>query len=216
MAEALQTQQTFLVFQDVFKTSWRRLQRSIFRLPRPLDLFTKRLPKTSSRRLQDVFLKRIQDVFKTSSKCLPRRLQDVLKTSSRRVCKKSCNYVFKTSSRNLPDVLEDKKMFKSNRPQVFLGKGVLNICSKFTGDHPYRSAISTKLLCNFIEIALRHRWSLVNWLHIFRTPFPKNTSGWLLLNVTMKASWRHLQDVFSTSSPRRIFIRGILNYLCYV
>ena len=34
---------------------------------------------------------------------------------------------------------------------------------------------------NFIEIALRHGCSPVNLLHIFRTPFPKNTSGGLLL-----------------------------------
>ena len=72
------SQQTFLVFQDVFsvtlfafqdlsKTSWRRL------------------PKTSSRRL-----------------AIP--LQDVLKTSSGRVCKTPCNYVLKTTWRRLEDV----------------------------------------------------------------------------------------------------------------
>ena len=37
------------------------------------------------------------------------------------------------------------------------------------------------LLCNFIEIALRHGCSPVNLLHIFKTPFPKNNSGRLLL-----------------------------------
>ena len=41
---------------------------------------------------------------------------------------------------------------------------------------------SIKLLCNFIEITHRHECSPVNLLHIFRTPFPKNTSRWLLLN----------------------------------
>ena len=65
---------------------------------------------------------------------------------------------------------------------MFLGKGVLKICSKFTGEYPCQSAISIKLLCNFIEIALRHGCSPVNLLHIFRTPFLKNTSGSLLLN----------------------------------
>ena len=54
------------------------------------------------------------------------------------------------------------------------------ICSKFTEEHPCRSAISIKLLCNFIEIALRHGCSPVNLLHILKTPFPKNTSGRLL------------------------------------
>ena len=38
-----------------------------------------------------------------------------------------------------------------------------------------------KLLCNFIEIVLRHGYSGVNLLHIFKTPFPKNTSRRLLL-----------------------------------
>ena len=33
----------------------------------------------------------------------------------------------------------------------------------------------------FIEITLRHGYSPVNFLIIFRTPFPKNTSWWLLL-----------------------------------
>ena len=33
---------------------------------------------------------------------------------------------------------------------MFQGKGVLKICRKFTGEHPCRSAISIKLLCNFI------------------------------------------------------------------
>ena len=37
-------------------------------------------------------------------------------------------------------------LFRSNPPEVFLGKSVLEICSKFTGEHPCRSAISTKLL----------------------------------------------------------------------
>ena len=34
---------------------------------------------------------------------------------------------------------------------------------------------------NLIEIAPRHGFSLVNLRHIFRKPFPRNTSGWLLL-----------------------------------
>ena len=34
----------------------------------------------------------------------------------------------------------------SSRPEVFLRKGVLKICNKFTGEHPCRSVISIKLL----------------------------------------------------------------------
>ena len=68
-----------------------------------------------------------------------------------------------------------------SRLEVFLSKELLKICFKITGEHPCRSMISVKLLCNFIEITLRHRCCPVNLLHIFRTPFPKNTSGGLLL-----------------------------------
>ena len=74
-------------------------------------------------------------------------------------------------------------VFRSSHPEVFLRKGVLKICSKFTRERPCRSAISIKLQSNFIEITLRHRCSPVNLLHIFRTPFSKNTSGRLLLSL---------------------------------
>ena len=54
-------------------------------------------------------------------------------------------------------------IFRRIPPEVFLGKGVLKICSKFTGEHPCPSAISIKSLgC-----------SPVNLLHFFRTPFLK-------------------------------------------
>ena len=77
------------------------------------------------------------------------------------------------------------KQFSTNlrrcHPEMFLKKAFLKICSKFKGEHPCRSVISIKLLCNFIEIALRHGCSPVNLLHISRTPFSRNTPGWLLL-----------------------------------
>ena len=63
---------------------------------------------------------------------------------------------------------------------MFLEKTVLKICSKFTEEHPWRRTISIKLQSNFIEITIRYGCSLVNLLHIFRTPFPKNTTGGLL------------------------------------
>ena len=89
---------------------------------------------------------------------------------------------------------------------VFLGKGLLKICSKFigehpcrgaisiklqsnmfscsskfTGEHPCRGATSIKLQSNFTEITLRHGHSPVNLLHISRTSFPKKTPGLPLL-----------------------------------
>ena len=65
---------------------------------------------------------------------------------------------------------------RSSHSEVFLRKGVRKICSKLTGEHPYRSAVSMKLQSKFIEIALRHGCSPENLLHIFRTPFQQNPS----------------------------------------
>ena len=66
---------------------------------------------------------------------------------------------------------------RDSHPEVFLVKCVLKICSKFTGKHPCRSVISIKLQSNFIEITLRHGCFPVSLLHIFKTPFFRNTSG---------------------------------------
>ena len=41
-----------------------------------------------------------------------------------------------------------------------------------------------KLQRNFIAIALRHGSFSVNLLHFFITPFSRNTSAWLLLNIS--------------------------------
>ena len=80
--------------------------------------------------------------------------------------------------------------YRSSHPEVFLRKGVLEICSKFTGEHPCRGGISITLNGNFIEITLRHGCSPVNLQHIFRTPFPRNTHlgdcFWLLLEMNIK------------------------------
>ena len=88
--------------------------------------------------------------------------------------------------------------FRSSRPEVFLGKGVLKIYSKFTGEHTCRNVISIKLPGNFFEIALRHGCSPLNLLHIFRTLFLKTTSGGLLLSVATfafaPALWFELYD----------------------
>ena len=54
-----------------------------------------------------------------------------------------------------------------------------------------------KVASNFIEIILRHRYSPVDLLHIFRTPFPKNTSGGLLLSkLSISTPTRKCSSVF--------------------
>ena len=47
-------------------------------------------------------------------------------------------YLFFISKHSLPRLSD----FRSSPPEMFLGKGVLKICSKFTGEHPCRSVIS--------------------------------------------------------------------------
>ena len=71
---------------------------------------------------------------------------------------------------------------------MFLRKDVLKICSKFTREHQN----------NFIEITLRHGCSPVNMLHIFRIPFPRNTSEWLLVYIALLVSVETHLLVWST------------------
>ena len=59
--------------------------------------------------------------------------------------------------------------YRSSHPEVFLGKGVLKIYSKAT------------LLISHFGMGV-----ILILLHIFRTAFPKNTSGWLLLLILIK------------------------------
>ena len=90
--------------------------------------------------------------------------------------------LFNDDSRYLPVWLLFLNLVGSSHPEVLLRKGVPKLYTKFAGEHPCRSVISIKLLCNFIEIALRHGCSPVNLLPIFRTPFPRSTFGWLTAN----------------------------------
>ena len=57
---------------------------------------------------------------------------------------------FKPALRQIYDYLS-----RSSPPEVFLWKDVLEICSRFTGEHPCRRVISTKLISNFIEVNIR-------------------------------------------------------------
>ena len=81
-------------------------------------------------------------------------------------------------------------ILRSSHPEVFSGKNVLKICSKFTGEHPCRSVDSIKLLRNFIEITLWHRCSPVMLLDISRTPFLQSTFGRQLLTIIFRGGSR--------------------------
>ena len=73
---------------------------------------------------------------------------------------------------------------KSSPPNEFLIKGILKTYSRFTEEHPCRNVISMNFQSNFIEIT--YGCSPLNELYIFRTSFPKNTSGGLLLNLDLQ------------------------------
>ena len=128
--------------------------------------------------------------------------------------------------RNIPffEIYQNQKLkmsatFRKSPPDVLLGKGVPKICSKFTGEHPRHSVISIKLLCKFIEITLRHGCYPVHLLHIFKRPFPKNTSGGLLLSYTFKdvlvtcfSLW-HFREIvdYKTLLPQQLVSVWLLN-----
>ena len=80
-------------------------------------------------------------------------------------------------------------MGESTTPEVFLKKGVLEICSKFTGDHPCRSVISIKLRSNC------------------KFAVTVNTSGELLLNGL--SSHYHI----SIKGATKLYF---MHYLCVV
>ena len=87
-------------------------------------------------------------------------------------------------------------------PRDVLGKRCSEKCSNFTEDYPCQSAISIKLLCKFIEIALRYGCFPVNLLHFFITPFPKNTSEGLLLIIQTFLWTLDVKRLRTFSAPR--------------
>ena len=86
--------------------------------------------------------------------------------------------------------LKGKKvaLLQKQHSEGVLRKRFSKKCNKFTGEHSCQNAISIKLHYNFIEIALYYGFYPVSLLIIFRTPFPKSISAWLLLLLEMYVS----------------------------
>ena len=91
---------------------------------------------------------------------------------------------------------------RSSNPEDFFEKGVLKICSKFTGEPPCRNVISIKLFCNLLKSTWLFSCKL---LHIFTTSFTKNTSGWLLLILHIIDSNSGLMVFAKSHIPLRRF-----------
>ena len=62
---------------------------------------------------------------------------------------------------------------------------------------------------NFIEITLQHGFFPVNLLHIFRTPFPKDTSGRLFLTFPLD-----FMNTFQKFSEQAFYRRLTINCSC--
>ena len=63
-------------------------------------------------------------------------------------------------------------MFRNSPPEVLSRKKFPQTRSKSAGEQQFRSAISTKPLCNFIKITPAHRQAPDNLQHIHRTNHP--------------------------------------------
>ena len=104
--------------------------------------------------------------------------------------------------------------FRSSPTEMFLIKGVLKICSSFTGEHPCWSVISIKLLCNFCKITSRYGCSSVNLLHVFRKPFSKNTSRGMFLFfyifIISLEQILNIKQIFSTHDKYWLVIFSLL------
>ena len=81
-----------------------------------------------------------------------------------------------------------KEIQRCSPSEVFFGKMVLKICSKFTGEHPCRGVISIELQSNFTEITLPHGCSPVNLLHI-------SEHLWRAVSATLHLSLFDLQKL---------------------
>ena len=99
----------------------------------------------------------------------------------------------------------------SSCPEVFLRKGVLKKWDKFTGEHPCRSVTSVKLQSNFIETTPRRGSSPVNLMHIFRTPFLKNTSGGCFSRTFSLQFLKTIWDYIFIETRLDVFTRYFIN-----
>ena len=100
-----------------------------------------------------------------------------------RICLTYCQIIFTKSFARTNTATS--VVFGRSPSKVFLERSGLNISRKFIVKHPCQSAISIKLQSIYIEITFRYGCSPVNLLLIFRTPFPKNASGGLLLYINL-------------------------------
>ena len=95
---------------------------------------------------------------------------------------------------------------------------ILGICPSFIQKQPLKGVLSKRCSknmqqiykrtpmpkCDFNKVAkqitLRYECSPVNLLHIFRTAFTKNTSGWLLMFVVIENQWFFMTTLYKAAT----------------
>ena len=92
------------------------------------------------------------------------------------------------------DVIKNLKL-EGDSLIVSINFSRIKLVLKFESKVPRRSRIFATQVYNFSKMKLLHGCSPVNLLHIFRTPFTKNTSEGLCLRLT------HFMPLVSFSNP---------------
>ena len=81
-------------------------------------------------------------------------------------------------------IIDQETLFQKQSSRGVLGKRCSEDMQQIYRRVPMPKCNFNEVACNFIKITLRHGCSPVNLLHIFRTPFPRNTSEWLLMYLS--------------------------------
>ena len=97
---------------------------------------------------------------------------------------------------------------RSSLPEVFLEKDVLKICSKFTGEHPRRSAI-----CKATLFKSHFGMGVLLWICCIFSEhlFLGNTPGWLLLYCKNPYSYQRILLLFRSSHRWCSVRKGVLS-----
>ena len=97
-------------------------------------------------------------------------------------------------------------MLRSSPPEVFSNKDSIQKRSEPTGEPMRRSAISSKSLCNFIEITLTHECTPREFASYPQKTSPQeNTSGRLLLYVKIVLKYLNYKKLLFTTVKRNFF-----------
>ena len=87
------------------------------------------------------------------SKTLGERKTTLYQTTTQTVTQilLKCQTATGAGKKKISELLPEVQNYRSSHSEVFLGKGVLKICSKFKGEHPRRSVISINLLATLLK-----------------------------------------------------------------